>query len=189
MADNIPASYHWRDALDTAIARNRRDAHGRYLQLATIDEGYPATRNVVFRGFLEDGSLTLVTDARSGKVSQVARHPGVEACWYFTRSREQFRIRGQLRLADGRGPDAEARKRAWSRLSDAARAQFFWRTPGAALAQGCEPELDEAGIPDVFLLGILTPERIDHLQLAPSPQQRVISMREGGEWHAVPVNP
>lgn len=182
-------TYQWRCALDDAIARNRRDAHNRYLQLATIDDGYPATRYVVFRGFLEDGSLTLVTDARSEKVRQVARHPGVEVCWYFTRSREQFRIRGLLEFVDGKAPRASLRASVWSRLSEAAREQFFWPTPGAELDQGSAPERDGEGIPESFLLGTLTPERVDHLRLSPTPQQRIVSTVVDGKWRAVPVNP
>ena len=71
--------YFWRDALNQAIARNRRDAHHRYIHLATLGEdGYPANRTVVFRGFGDAGELKIVTDRRSGKVSQIAASSAAE---------------------------------------------------------------------------------------------------------------
>lgn len=183
--------YSWRSSLDQAIARNRRDAHHRYMQLATLDaSGHPANRTVVFRGFLDDGALTLVTDARSHKVQQVIDHPEVEICWYFTRSREQFRIGGQLQLIDDSSPREELRSAAWSRLSEGAREQFYWPTPAAPRDKGEEPATGDDGVPTSFLLGVVIPERIDHLQLAGSPQQRCISIRgEDGEWRSEAVNP
>ncbi len=179
-------NYHWRDALTDALRRNRRDAHHRYIQLATLTgDGWPANRTVVFRGFSEDGQrLQVATDARSDKVTQLARHGPVEICWYFTRSREQFRIRGEATLHN----DGPARAGLWSSLSEAARVQFFWRDPGRPLGDGdAVPSVE--GPPETFLLLEVIPLRVDHLRLAAEPQQRFLSeLREGG-WRAEPVNP
>ncbi len=45
----------WRSLITRALHHNRSLAYSRYVQLATIKEnGFPANRTVVFRGFLED---------------------------------------------------------------------------------------------------------------------------------------
>jgi PPOX class probable FMN-dependent enzyme len=182
--------YFWKDALESAIARNRRDAHHRYIHLATHGEdGYPANRTVVFRGFGDAGELKIVTDRRSGKVRQIAANSAAEVCWYFTRSREQFRIRGRLSIIDATSPDAARRETAWQALSEAAREQFYWAAPGQPLADAATPENPNAGPPDTFLLVLLAPERIEHLQLSPTPQRRYVSSITGGAWSMVPVNP
>ena len=65
----------------------------RYVQIATVrEDGRPANRTVVFRGFLwETEKLTFVTDSRSCKVQEVAKNPWCELAWYFPDSREQYR--------------------------------------------------------------------------------------------------
>ena len=90
-------STHWRPCLTLALHRNRRSAQARYAQLATIrEDGRPANRTVVFRGFVEETDLLIFTaDDRSRKVEQVERAPWAEACWYFPDSREQFRLLGR----------------------------------------------------------------------------------------------
>ena len=120
--------YDWQSALKEALRKNKRDAHNRYLQLATVrEDGSPANRTVVFRGFTENSSqLCMVTDLRSEKLAEIALQPMGEACWYFTNTREQFRLRGEL-TADG-ASDSVQRRATWGNLSDAAKAQFFWHS-------------------------------------------------------------
>jgi PPOX class probable FMN-dependent enzyme len=180
-------NYSWRDALSHALRRNRRDAHHRYMQLASLaTDGQPANRTVVFRGFSEDDQrLQVATDARSEKVAQLAAVVAVEICWYFTRSREQFRIRGEAVL-HAEGP---ARHRLWSSLSEAARAQFFWPDPGLPLGEGDEATQAGDGPPDSFVLLEIAPFRVDHLQLGADPQQRFLSELRDGRWESQPVNP
>jgi len=124
----------WRSPLARALHRNRSLAHVRFLQLATVRaDGRPANRTVVFRGFGDDGSLRFVTDARSAKAEQIAHCAWGEACWYFTKTREQFRLTGTLTLIHAQNPDLtlqQTRQTAWQELSDAARAQFAWANPG-----------------------------------------------------------
>lgn len=183
-------NYNWRDALSEALRRNRRDAHHRYIQLATLaSDGWPANRTVVFRGFSEDDlRLQVATDTRSDKVAQLKANNAVEICWYFTRSREQFRIRGEASLHDAGASGSEARDRLWSSMSDAARAQFYWRDPGLPLGEGNRVSGDESPPPSFLLLEV-TPLCVDHLQLASEPQQRHLSDYRGGEWQVVAINP
>ena len=186
-------AYHWPAALQRAIKRNKRDAHNRYLQLATVrDDGTPAVRTLVFRGFCTASmQLRMVTDRRSAKVDDIrARAPG-EICWYFSHTREQFRLRGSLTLT---GPDAEdqsLRSELWASLSDAARQQFFWPAPGRSLTESL-PGIDRDGdnAPDSFTVLALTVNAVDHLCLRGSPQTRWHSRLEGsGHWQSEQVNP
>ena len=186
-------NYHWREALSDALRRNRRDAHHRYLQLATLGaDGWPANRTVVFRGFSADGlRLQVATDTRSDKVGQLKERHEVEICWYFTRSREQFRIRGKAVLHDDSSTESEAREQLWSSMSDAARAQFFWRDPGQPLGEGEElaQTAEGSAAPSSFLLLEIEPLAVDHLKLSADPQERYLSRLDDDSWQATAVNP
>ena len=63
----------WLQKLKRAIRGNRRDAHNRYLQFATLGlDGKPRARMVVFRGFSPSkASFFIITDARSDKVKEL----------------------------------------------------------------------------------------------------------------------
>jgi len=190
MSDEI---YLWSTALRQAMKRNRRDAHNRYLQLATVrSDGSPAVRNLVCRGFCSATlQLLMCTDARSSKVSDVATNPQAEICWYLTHTREQFRLRGRISVIGPGGPDQQQRLSMWESLSDTAKQQFFWPHPGEPLAREL-PALPAAedGPPESFLLLALTPLEVDHLMLRGEPQRRFIStLNEQGTWSSTAVNP
>ncbi|WOD39854.1 Npun_F5749 family FMN-dependent PPOX-type flavoprotein [Nodosilinea sp. E11] len=187
----------WRSPLARALHRNRSRPDSRYFQLATVTAaGRPTNRTVVFRGWLPDrNTLTLVTDQRSAKVADIVAHPWAEACWYFTSTREQFRLAGPIQVVGAADANADLmgdRQRAWDSLSDNARQQFYWPHP----AQPREPEADfaprDAGEtpPAEFCLVLLTPERVDHLELRGDPQTRTIYTRHPVEtWQVDAVNP
>ena len=189
----------WRSPLSSAIHRNRSKPHSRYFQLATVTtEGYPANRTVVFRGFLEDesSSFKIITDVRSAKIQQIEHQAKAEVCWYFTKTREQFRIYGNLRLITLQETDADlqkARKITWHNLSDAARSQFAWADPGEPFADksAFDVEPPDKNVPlDNFCLLLLTPQQVDHLQLKGDPQQRCIyKLGQDCNWSSTLVNP
>ena len=189
----------WRSPLSSAIHRNRSKPYSRYFQLATVTlQGFPANRTVVFRGFMEDesSSLKIITDARSAKIEQIEARPQGEACWYFTKTREQFRIKGNLRLITAQESDLDlqkARKITWHNLSDSARSQFAWADPGKPLADksAFEVEPPDPNSPlDNFCLLLLIPRQLDHLQLKADPQQRCIYQLESDNtWSSRLVNP
>ncbi|WP_019504739.1 Npun_F5749 family FMN-dependent PPOX-type flavoprotein [Pleurocapsa sp. PCC 7319] len=189
----------WRSLLSSAIHRNRSKPYSRYFQLATVtSEGYPANRTVVFRGFLDDeqNSLKIITDARSAKIQDIEHQAIAEVCWYFTKTREQFRITGNLQLitsAETNSDLKQARQTTWQHLSDAARSQFAWPDPG-------KPQSDKAlfkvNPPDAnlplnnFGLLLLIPNKVDHLQLRGDPQQRCLyTLQSDQTWSTDPVNP
>jgi PPOX class probable FMN-dependent enzyme len=187
----------WRQHLDRALEQNA-DPAARFLQLATVrPDGRPANRTVVFRGFLPGGDrLRFATDGRSAKVEQIAHFPWGEACWYFTATREQFRLGGRLAVITTHDPDPirlAARRETWAALSDAARVQYSWPNPGDDRA----PDAAFAGTgaaPDeplqTFVLLLLDPEAVDHLELAPEPHRRTLYTHgPDGAWATRPINP
>ncbi|MBD2123889.1 Npun_F5749 family FMN-dependent PPOX-type flavoprotein [Trichocoleus sp. FACHB-262] len=188
----------WRSPLSRALHRNHSQPEARFLQLATIQlNGQPANRTVVFRGFLDDtDQLKFVTDTRSEKTEQIEQNPKAEACWYFIKTREQFRIAGTLTLIRATDPDSalqQARKTAWQELSDAARLQFAWPTPGEPRADAAAfaPQPPDATEPlPYFCLLLLEPERVDHLELRGEPQNRCLYQRNQNQvWSAQAINP
>ena len=187
----------WRSPLKSAIHRNRSKPHSRYFQLATVDSnGYPRNRTVVFRGFLDDTDLIkIITDARSNKIPEIEYQSVAEICWYFTKTREQFRISGTLQLITAQEIDPnlkKARQTTWHNLSDAARSQFAWPNPAQPAADksafDIEPPSSDTVL-DNFCLLLLTPMKIDHLQLKSDPQQRFLYTHSDNTWQTQAVNP
>jgi pyridoxamine 5'-phosphate oxidase len=184
----------WRSPLAHALHRNRSLPNSRYAQLATVrPDGFPANRTLVVRGFLPGGNqLRFVTDGRSEKVGQGDR---AELCWYFPKTREQFRIRGRLRLVDAQCADEgllKARRVMWHELSDGARLSFLWPEPGreraGAEAFVIDPPDNRVPARDFCLL-LMEPIYVDHLELRGEPQNRCIYRLENGEWEMSSVNP
>ncbi len=187
----------WRSPLAHALHRNRSLADVRFLQLATVrEDGRPANRTVVFRGFLDGtNQLKFVTDARSEKVGQILHCSWGEACWYFAKTREQFRFTGELILVNETDTNLslqKARQIAWQGLSDTARTQFAWAHPGKARV--CDdafhalPPDPVSPLPHFCLL-LLEPEQVDHLELRGNPQNRWLYQRNQQDWTVQEVNP
>jgi PPOX class probable FMN-dependent enzyme len=165
--------------------------------LATVrPDGRPANRTLVFRGFLDDSNqLQLVTDARSQKPAQIKHCAWGEVCWYFPKSREQFRFQGRLALVTEQTADVSlqaARHQAWQNLSSTAQAQFCWPAPG----QPRNPELaflpTSPASPEPvahFCLLLLDPVSVDHLELTGNPQHRHRYEYEQGVWTFDEINP
>jgi pyridoxamine 5'-phosphate oxidase len=192
----------WRSPLARALHRNRSQPHSRYLQLATITpEGLPANRTVVFRGFWHNTDwLQFVTDSRSEKIIHLQHQPLAEACWYFTKTREQFRLAGKLLLINVTCEDKIlrlARQQAWQKLSNSARLQFAWPFPGKlrkddqeAFAASQPSEIEPL---DNFCLLLLVPNKVDWLELRGEPQNRTLyflqELQEQQTWSTQSVNP
>jgi PPOX class probable FMN-dependent enzyme len=188
----------WRSLITRALHHNRSLAYSRYVQLATIKEnGFPANRTVVFRGFLEDtNELKFITDIRSAKAEQISKQPVAEVCWYFPKTREQFRITGELTLiSDDSDTNLQpARIKMWQELSDAARLQFCWPHPGKmriTTATAFTPPAPNPIEPvENFCLLLLAAIQVDHLELRGEPQNRWVYYRnENQEWLAEAINP
>ena len=186
----------WRSAIARAIHKNRSLIYSRYLQLATVKEnGRPANRTVVFRGFLATSNqLKFITDSRSHKVKEIHQQPWAEVCWYFPNTREQFRISGHLTLIGvDESPWQSARITTWQEISDAARLQFAWPDPGKPRAD--QPGAFDPLLPDPtqplqnFWLMLLEPEQVEHLELRGEPQNRRIYVWNQQQWSYQEINP
>ncbi len=200
----------WRSPLSRALHRNRAVPFSRYLQLATVRaDATPANRTVVFRGFLADTNvLMFISDRRSEKNAQIQQNPNAEVCWYFTKTREQFRLSGQLIVVSAETEHshlADARKDLWQKLSDSARLQFAWPQPKGERAEilAFSPPVPDAQLPPAtFCLLCLAVNRVDHLELRGEPQNRciyeknepdyphsLVEQSAAESWKMTPVNP
>lgn len=189
----------WRTPLARALHRNRALAYARYFQLASLrPNGRPANRTVVFRGFWEPtNQLKIIADRRSEKIDQLQRQPWAEACWYFPKTREQFRLSGSLKRVLADESDAallKARQMQWHDLSDGARLQFAWPDPKQPrAATGFEPPpADPLTPPDNFCLLLFDPTEVDHLELRGEPQNRCLYRlppEPNSTWRVAAVNP
>ena len=189
----------WRSHFSHALHRNRAKPYSKYVQLATINpEGLPTNRTVVFRGFLEPtNQLQFIIDTRSEKFIHIQQKPWGEICWYFTKTREQFRLAGNLILVTSQSSDADllkARRIMWQNISDSARLQFAWANPGEVRestpeAFNPEPPTEEQPL-DNFCLLLLKPQKVDHLELRGDPQNRYLyTLNSNNTWDVKEINP
>ncbi len=183
MQSDPPSLAPWRSPLARALHRNRALPQARYLQLATVGlDGRPRNRTVVFRGFVAGSDrLKFICDRRSQKVEEIDRHPWAEACWYFPKTREQFRLSGSLRcvgdsFTDGSvegsvdeatASDAALRQNLWESISANARETFYGPTPGQI----------RTGDAEGFFSGPVSPEPVSPEPALPErdePKQKVL---------------
>lgn len=190
------------------------------MQIATVDRQTlePRCRTVVFRGFLAakpgDGdysTMKMITDRRSSKVAEASSSSeggmstggeggaNVELVWWFSKSSEQYRVRGALEFVGHDHTDAElisVRKSQWGNLSDSAREQFYWQDPGVPFQGDDGGSVPEGGRgedgkvlapPDDFLLMLLRPTRVDYLRLGDNFRQ--VDEEAGTEWTMTRMNP
>jgi pyridoxamine 5'-phosphate oxidase len=189
----------WRSQIARALHSNRAKPDSKYVQLATINpEGLPTNRTVVFRGFLATtNQLQFITDTRSDKFRHLQQQSWGEICWYFTKSREQFRLAGNFTLitAQSQAPALlTSRQTMWQNISDAARVQFTWPSPGITRQNSPEAFNTNFASPvkpsDHFCLLLLTPQKVEHLQLKGNPQNRYLyTLQPDCSWTVQEINP
>lgn len=204
--DPTPASAipSWSALLHRSLHRNRAQPQSRFVQLATVDAQHrPHCRTVVFRGFWQPEPdhpqlLQLITDRRSDKIPHLHAAPWVEMCWYFAKSREQFRLGGEITIITPETPDPRQqtqRHHLWHNLSAAARLQFAWPDPGqprSPQAAFSPPAPDPLHPLDNFYLLLFAPDRVDYLNLKGNPQDRYLYHRQSTApevWQRQSVNP
>lgn len=183
--------FNWYAAIMRSIELNKSDPHYRFVQLATVTrEGEPRNRTMVFRGFHpSDQSILLCTDRLSAKIKELSMGASVELCWYFTASREQYRLRGPVEMMD----DPSERQAFWLKLSKETRAQFFWPPPLEEVQHERSVSLSSISLndqkpPQRFLLFKIKPRRVDYLLLNAT-HRRIISVVDDQGWTSRAVNP
>lgn len=195
MSNNIAP---WRTYLQKALHKNRSNIFSRYFALATVrKDGFPANRMVVFRGFLDDSNkLEIITDIRSQKIADLSNNSYGEICWYFAKTREQFRIKGKIDIITVNHDNQELlkeRQKIWRKLSLAGKEQFYWENPGELFIESKDistVNIEEEIPRENFCLLLLNPEIVDHLELKGNPQNRHIYEIDNQEkWHIKKVNP
>lgn len=197
----------WRVPLSRALHRNRALAYSRYGQLATVRaDGRPANRTVVFRGFLDQpddmgcNGLKFICDRRSQKISELQQTPWAELCWYFPKTREQFRLAGTVAIArDDSDKFGLVRRQTWEAISENAKVSFYWPSPGEPRAEQAafqitadeaQSELSLTEPPGDFILLLLQPVEVDRLELRGDPQSRWHYVQgDDSLWNEVEVNP
>jgi PPOX class probable FMN-dependent enzyme len=190
-------SISWRVDLDRSLAAHGDDPVAKYLSLATV--GYdtrPSNRMVVFRGFKPDtNELLIVSDGRATKITEIRRNARAEACWYFPKTREQYRIAGSVRVLDGSDRSmAQLRVDLWRGLTDDARKQYTWPTPGTDWVPEKsfmfdEPAPNKAIPPIPFFVLMLSIDAVDYLSLATTPPTRRKHEWAENTWKVRQVNP
>ncbi|MCU7553970.1 pyridoxamine 5'-phosphate oxidase family protein [Alteromonas sp. ASW11-19] len=182
----------WRQQLTKSLHQTRSTPESRYFQLATCDsEGRPQCRTVVFRGISDQHELQVISDTRSGKWDDLQGNGFAQVCWYFAKTREQYRLDVTatcLKVADN--PSLLAQY--WQKLSDAGKKQFLWGTPNTPrdTNQPLLAESDFDDVPEHFCLLALKVTAVDYLSLRGNPQYRERHYTDSaGDWVAKPVIP
>lgn len=165
----IMAAAPWIGTFSNHLKKNPMSAGT--LSLATVEQGKPRVRTVLFQGIVEkDGKsgIAIKTSRESRKIRN-SDSTSVECCFWLQETMVQFRLSGNMVY----GEDELERKRVWNSLNSAARSQFFYSggldesTSGLRFQEEQE-EVSKRGlqvIPDSFMVGVLYPEEIDFLDL------------------------
>jgi pyridoxamine 5'-phosphate oxidase len=182
----------WIGELRSALAGEYGDRPS-FATLATVDKGgSPRARTVVCRKVADDGTIYIASDARSEKNEQVRANAQAEVVFWLPTLREQFRLFGSTRVMAA-NPAEAARADLWRALSDAARALFFWPSPGARRIDPPEayPQAMTADqpVPANFEVIIVKPRRVEHLSLSVHPHRRRRWMLAGKWTAAAEINP
>lgn len=193
MSELLPS---WRAFLLKALHVSRSKKESKYIQLATVDSTSAAqVRTVVFRGWHGGTSLTVHSDARSNKNYELLAHPRASVCWYFAKTREQFRfnVEGEV-LSRSNAAHAMIIQQHWKNLSESAQAQYNGEQPGAIIP---EPKTADVIVAaehnqphENFTVLVLKPIHVDYLLLKGSPQTRIqFFLNKEGQWLETRVNP
>lgn len=196
----------WAGPLADCIKAEADDPASRFAVLATADNaGKPHARYIVVRGAMgvfpndiilandhQGIDLWLITDARSSKAAELHLNGHAELCWYFRKSRVQFRFSGSIIIyADQQCP---IRIHAWNCISEAARVQFYWPEPKTIRDPFHEFEFTvsepSTTPPNSFLVIQLKIHEVDQLNLNGNPQNRYLySLTEKRDYEMKEVNP
>ncbi|MGQ8363770.1 pyridoxamine 5'-phosphate oxidase family protein [Glaciecola sp. 1036] len=181
----------WRQALERSLRVSENIKEANYFQLATVSAiGLPQLRTVVFRGFEEhSNNLFVVTDLRSSKVSELTHSANAQVAWYFTKTREQFRISVSAEILSVENLDQlDLVRQMWEKLSDTAKTPFYSHTPGipfddkASNEKLTNPDVDYNVIPANFAVLRLCPVFVDYLDLKTQPHTRIFYRFDDANW-------
>ena len=188
MSDQLPA---WRPLLKAARQRESRSSGARWLQFSTVArDGTPRVRTLVFRNWVTDHEFDLYSDKRSEKFDELTQRSEVELCWMLMKARQQFRMRGCVKIFTG-DDSYELCRKSWLGISPQGRSVWAWPHPGFPLQADADfPEEvnDEAPMPEHFIVLRVTVSQVEMLDLRPHPHQRIRWSAENN-WMEQRLNP
>ena len=135
----------WKKLLENSLDVSSNIPESRFFQVANVtvskysNEPIANNRTMVFRGFtLRDNFLLAICDNRSTKYKQWQQQPKSNICWYFTKSREQYRIANTIELLgndsnQNYNDNQNIRKNVWNNLTEKAKSQFLSARPKPSL--------------------------------------------------------
>ncbi len=192
----------WRQSLDHSLQLQSRAPESKFFQVASLGvKGSIENRTMVFRGFAEaSNTLLAITDIRSEKYQEWIANPSAQLCWYFTQTREQFRISAKVRLLNINvlAPNttanslnaAEIINITWNNLSPTAKQQFDWPAPKTDTIDipKAPSTLSSQQINKHFVVVCFDVYKVDYLNLTTIPQTREIHTKLDLDWQFCRVN-
>jgi pyridoxamine 5'-phosphate oxidase len=179
--------------LECALEQHRHLPHSRFVSLATVRaDGRPANRTVTFRLFINDDRLLFTSDIRSEKISELRAQPWAELCWYFSESRQQFRLSGEIEVSTISDDPAlsSTRHQIWQERPEQFRQSFTWPAPGQMRSTDAAFQLAAPTAPhDNFAIMLLRPRSVEMLDLRPVPFERRLFRSKSGNWSEALLNP
>ena len=116
----------WLLLIKSAQRKEARRDSSRWMQLATIGvDNTPRVRTVVFRGWSKSYEIEVFTDKRSQKYHELDLNNNVEICWFFSKAKCQFRLRGKSIFDFGKDSIHH-----WNQLSEHSKLMWSWPKPG-----------------------------------------------------------
>lgn len=190
MSDNKPLI--WTERLLKSLQAGKDSPESRFMQVATCNkDGLPENRTLVFRQLDSDeGIIYAVSDLRTAKADALKANANAAICWYFTGSREQYRLNCTTTIitADNAPEDIH---RAWSEMSVQGKKQFLWGVPGTVRqpAKPLKAEGDMNIAPPHFCKLAFRADSVDYLNLKGNPQYREFQTRCESDWQIRAVIP
>ncbi|CAD5279370.1 Pyridoxamine 5'-phosphate oxidase [Alteromonas sp. 38] len=182
----------WRTGLTKSLHASRSMPESRYFQLATADkDGVPYCRTVVYRGLSDDNKLIVISDTRTEKYTQLSQQAKAQGCWYFSKTREQYRF-SVIATIMTENEDRSLIESHWAKLSDAGKKQFLWGDPGTPRNNGLPLQIagDYSVAPEHFCVILLDIVNVDYLNLRGNPQYRELHRRDDkGNWISQSIIP
>jgi PPOX class probable FMN-dependent enzyme len=184
----------WKQRIQRSLHLGRSKHESKYFQVASVNNaGSPKVRTMVFRGFGKQHCLFAVTDIRSDKVEDFKHQAQVQICWYFAKTREQYRLDCSVECIT----EGQIYTEYWDKLSESAQLSFYAPAPKVPFDNSIDAQEKESStnkqnaISEHFAVIRFKPNFSDYLDLKSKPQQRELEQLEPSlnQWQLTRVNP
>ncbi|GBL03027.1 pyridoxamine 5'-phosphate oxidase family protein [Glaciecola sp. KUL10] len=179
----------WKQNIQRSLHLGRSKHETKYFQVASIDANdLPAVRTMVFRGFDDQHNIYAVTDIRSTKITEFKNRHEAQICWYFAKTREQYRISCKVEILT----EGILYRSFWDCLSDTAKLSFDSPKPKSPIDSDGQIQTDSAisKISKNYALIQFRPNECDYLNLKCKPQHRELEVMnpDSFKWETHQVN-